>query len=77
MYKTLIFSYYVDANEERNKEIIHCFQKNLQVGFDCIIVFSEVDINAIYKNIDNDILENFCHYCKNKVVLLMLNLIAP
>ena len=59
MYKTLIFSYYVDTNEERNKEIIHCFEKNLQIGFDCIVVFSEVDINTIYKNIDDNILENF------------------
>jgi len=59
MYKTLIFSYYVDANEERDKELIHCFEKNLKIGFDCIVVFSEVDIDILYKKIDNNALENF------------------
>lgn len=59
MYKTLIFSYYVDKNQERNNELTHCFEKNLQAGFDCIVIFSEVDINTLYKNINNDILESF------------------
>ena len=59
MYKTLIFSYYVDKNQERNNELTHCFEKNLQAGFDCIVIFSEVDINTLYKNINNDTLESF------------------
>ncbi len=45
MYKTLIFSYYVDKNEQRNNKLTYCFEKNLQAGFDCIIMLSEVNID--------------------------------
>ena len=58
MHKILIISYYVDEHEERNKELIYCFEKNLQIGFDSIVVLSEVDLHVLYKNINNDIINS-------------------
>lgn len=43
MKKILILSYYEDKNAERNRELIYCLRKNLEVGFDYVYIFSEVD----------------------------------
>lgn len=58
MYKTLIFSYYIDPNKQRDNELIYCFKKNLQAGFDSIIVFSEVDAEIMYNNLGLEAFNN-------------------
>jgi len=52
MKKILIYSYYIDPNNLRRKEINHVLEKNFSAGFDYIFIHSEASIEEIKNQID-------------------------
>jgi len=58
MKKILIYSYYIDSNDLRRKEINHVLEKNFAAGFDYIFIHSEASIKDIENQVNFNVLSS-------------------